>query len=73
MGKQMVLMVCQCHKQSGLSETQFIKSYYMSKIADSGVSWYLQIHCTKKCLIFLGQQNSERKRNLFWSRMKMYN
>jgi len=43
MGKGMVLMVRQYHKQrSGLSETQFIKSYYMTKIVYNGVSWYLQ-------------------------------
>ena len=49
MGNGMVLTVCQYHKQrSGLSETQFIKSYYMTKIVYSGVSWYLQIHKKKK-------------------------
>jgi hypothetical protein len=44
MGKGMVLTVCQYHKQrKGLSETQFVKYYYMTKIVCSGVSWYSQI------------------------------
>jgi len=71
MGKGMVLTVCQYHKQrKDLSETQSVKSYYMTKIVYSGVSWYSHTHT--KSLIFLGQQNSERKGNLSWSRIKMY-